>query len=83
MTMSITFQRQSVCAGGEHVVVQVSSAGLTTRNANMSRAEFQAPVTDADLEAFTRLLLRAWSRGLTPAQFNSALIAGITVNLGP
>lgn len=81
---SATLSFVSICAGGEHIVGNISSTTPTVNiDVSMTKTEFSAPLTADEIATAMRVILRFKKAddGLTNAQLLSALQSGITVSL--
>jgi len=76
---SITLTRTSECATQNHITISVT--GDATYNWHTTMDGITAPITEADKEAFLRVLLRIARIGRTDAQVRNALTAGYTVTI--
>ena len=83
MTTTVTLQRQSICAGGEHVVVRATiTTPSFTKDYSIEVAEALktlAQLTDEERKTLLIGLVQLHCRGMTKAQANSELVAGVTL----
>lgn len=76
---TLTLRITNVCAGGEHFTL--TATGDVSYSCGYGVAEFTAPLTDAEKEAFLKVLVRFAKIGRTAQQVKNALIAGATVTV--
>lgn len=68
----------TVCAGGNHLLFTLSGAKSAT--VRMTLDELSEGISDADAEAFCRVIARLAKQGRTNAQARTLLQSGVTVN---
>lgn len=76
---SMTITRTFECASRNHVTLAVTGDVEYTYNGDM--IDLTATVTDAEKEAFVKLLIRFARIGRTNAQVRTALTNGVTVTI--
>jgi hypothetical protein len=71
-----------VCAGGGHHTLTVT-AGAANKTSTLTLADFNAPITQEELDAFMKVALRGKKAidGLTNGQLLSQAQAGITITI--
>jgi len=72
-------QLQSICANGGHIRVSLTVDGVAQRVVHLETSAIREPVTNADIEVFTKLWLKLYSKGKTLAQIRNGLTAGFEV----
>ncbi len=76
---SITLTRTQECAAQNHVVIAVTGDVTYTYRGDM--ADLTAPITEAEKDAFVKLLIRFAKLTRTNVQVRTALGNGVTVTL--
>ena len=83
MTTTVNLQRQSICAGGEHVVIRATiTTPSFTKDYNIEVARAIKPLgqlTPEEQETRIIGLIQLHCRGMTKAQANAELVAGVTL----
>jgi hypothetical protein len=81
MTTTVTLTRQSICSGGEHIVIR---AALTTpsftKDYSIEVDEALKPLaqlSDDERKALLLGLVQLHCRGMTKTQANAELVAGV------
>lgn len=75
----MTITRTAECAAQNHVTLSVTGDVTYTYRGDLE--DLTAPITDADKDAFLRVLLRFAKIGRTRAQVRTALGNGFTVTV--
>jgi hypothetical protein len=76
---SMTLTRTAECAAQNHITIEISGDVQHTYHGDMD--ELTAPVTEAEKDAFVKLLIRFAKIGRTRAQIRNALGNGVTVTI--
>ena len=76
---SITLTRTAECAAQNHMDIAVTGDVSYTFHGVLD--DILAPITDAEKDAFIKVLLRIAKIGRTKAQVRNALTAGYTVTI--
>lgn len=82
MTTTVQLQRQSICAGGDHVVISVTVGAAPAKDYSIEIARAIQPLaalTDEERETILIGLMQLHCRGMTKAQANAELLAGVTL----
>ena len=82
MTTTVTLQRQSICAGGEHAVIRTTINGGPPKDYQVAVSDVLRPLselTDDERRIILAGILQLHCRGLTRQQANAELVAGITI----
>jgi len=80
MTATVNIKVTSLCAAGNHAVVDLTKSGQT-RQVNISVAEMNTALTNDDIEAFARVALKLAKEGRTLAQLRTMAQAGFDVSV--
>lgn len=78
-TLTITLDH--VCTGGDHLTPGLVLDGQTKRSVNVMRPEVLAPLSEQEIVAAMKALIRLHARGKTNAQVRNNLQAGIVVTI--
>jgi len=76
---AITITLNSVCAGGNHLRLQLT--GDATGTKTLTLEELTLPIETEDKEAFLRVITKMARMGRTNAQARTLLQAGVTVTV--
>ncbi len=76
---SLTLTRTLECAAQNHVVIAVTGDVTYTYRGDM--ADLTAPISDAEKDAFVKLLIRFAKISRTNNQVRTALTNGVTVTV--
>ena len=77
---TLTTSLNSICAGGGHLRIAFDVDGAA-RMVHLETAFIQEPITEDDLETFTRVWLKLYKKGKTLAATRTGLQAGFTVTI--
>lgn len=78
-TLTITLDR--VCAGGDHMTLGLVLDGQAKRTAEVYRPDLLAPLTEVEIAAAMKVLVRLHARGKTNSQVRANLQAGVVVTV--
>lgn len=78
---SLTLTIDAVCAGGDHLTLGLVLDGQAKRVARCVRSELTAPLTEEEIEAAMKVLIRLHARGKTANQVRNNLQAGLVVTI--
>lgn len=78
---TLTINLESVCAGGDHMTLGLVLNGQAKRSFNVLRPEMLAPLTEEEIAAAIKVIVRLHARGKTGAQVRNNLQAGIVVTI--
>lgn len=74
-----TLTLTSTCAGGEHLTFSLT--GTKTGTVRGTVSEMVEPITDDDLQAFTRVIIRLARASRTQNQTRTLLQNGVTITV--
>lgn len=77
---NLSIKIDSVCDGGDHLFCTVGF-GPAKRQVTLSVDDLRGPITDDDVEAVCRVLLRLRVKGLGKAQAKTTLQQGLEIPL--
>lgn len=80
MPTTFAIKREGACSGGGHHIITATS-GAKVRSFHVDTAFLSSPVTDDDIEAALRVLIRAGIAQLTLGQAAAKLNAGFNVTV--
>lgn len=78
---TVTIRSESFCAGGGHATLSLAVNGSPRGQWTLLAEDVLDDITDEEVEAFLKLLIRAHKVGRTKAQVRADLQAGITVTV--
>ena len=78
MATTFIIKREGVCSGGGHHII-TATAGAKVRTFHVDTEFLKSPVTDDDIEAALRVMIRAGISQLTLPQAAAKLNAGFNV----
>lgn len=78
-TLTITLDH--VCTGGNHMTLGLVLDGQAKRVINADRADLLEPLTELEIAAATKVLIRLHARGKTNNQVRNNLLTGIAVTV--
>jgi hypothetical protein len=78
---TILLKLEHVCAGGGHATISVALNGTPKGEWELWADDVLADVTDEEIEALMKLLIRAHKVGRTKAEVRTDLQAGLTITV--
>jgi hypothetical protein len=78
---TVLLKLEHVCAGGGHVTISLALNGTPKGEWELWADDLLADITDEEVEAFAKLLIRAHKVGRTKAEVRTDLQTGLTVEV--
>ena len=76
---TLTIRLTGICSGGGHLTLTIS--GVKSATVPVDLTEMTQPITDEDMDAFCRVIIKMARTGRTAAQTRTLLQAGVTVTV--